>query len=124
MAQSYRVLIVEDDPDMQDVGSQVLGYAGYDVVQARNGLEALATLREQEFNVILLDLMMPVMDGLTFLAERRRLGLGEGIPVVCVSAAAGEMLTQAQRLGACVCMQKPADFDRLCDIVAHYCGQP
>jgi DNA-binding response OmpR family regulator len=71
--------------------------------------------------VILLDLMMPVMDGLTFLAERKRRHLAEEVPVVCVSAAGEEMTADALRLGAKECIPKPADFDELCQRVAHYC---
>ncbi len=119
--QRFRVLIVEDDPDVGDVETLILGYAGYDVFLVRNGREALDTLRRQRFNVVVLDLMMPGMDGLTFLAERHRLRIGEGIPILCVSAAATDMLTQALRLGACACVQKPTDFEQLCDMVEHYC---
>lgn len=117
-----RVLVVEDDPDVQNIERQVLGFAGYDVLVANNGKEALDQLRDSSPSVILLDLMMPVMDGLTFLTERRRLGLAEDVPVVCVSAAGGEMLHQALRLGLNECLQKPPDFDQLCNRVEYYCG--
>lgn len=107
---------------MREVESQVLGYAGYDVVLARNGVEALERLQQRPA-VILLDLMMPVMDGLTFLAERRRLAVGADIPVLCLSAGGDEMLRHAIRLGASECMSKPPDFDALCDRVEHYCSR-
>ena len=121
-ATRFRVLIVEDDPDIGDVETLVLAYAGYDVLLVRNGQEALDMLVIHQFNIILLDLMMPGMDGLTFLAERRRLRIGDGIPILCVSAAAADMLTQALGLGASECVQKPADFEQLCDLVQRYCA--
>jgi len=117
----HLVLVVDDDLDVREVERQMLDFAGYEVLVAGNGREALETLSDQRPSVILLDLMMPVMDGLTFLAERRRLGLGEDIPVVCVSAGGKEMLQQALRLGAKECLQKPPDFDELFDRVEHYC---
>jgi len=117
----HLVLVVEDDLDVREVERQMLDFAGYEVLVAGNGREALETLSDQRPSVILLDLMMPVMDGLTFLAERRRLGLGEDIPVVCVSASGKEMLQQALRLGAKECLQKPSDLDELFDRVEHYC---
>ena len=122
MAQSHRVLIVEDDPDMREIESQILGYAGYEVLLAANGQEALERVSDQGFDVILLDLMMPVMDGLTFLAQRRRLRLAQGVPILCVSAGGVEMLKHALRLGATECLQKPIDIDQLCGRVEHYCA--
>jgi DNA-binding response OmpR family regulator len=71
--------------------------------------------------VILLDLMMPVMDGLTFLAEKRKRALAEDVPVLCVTAGGEEMKRHALDLGANECLHKPADFDELCERVEHYC---
>lgn len=122
MSRLFRILIVEDDADIREVESQVLGYAGYQVRSVRNGREALDALAVEHFSLIVLDLMMPVMDGLTFLNERRRLGIAEHVPVVCVSAAT-HLLSQAIGLGAQECLQKPTDFDQLCDRVEHYCSR-
>ncbi len=121
MTQRYRVLVVEDDADMREIERQVLGYAGFEVLLAANGREALDWVTDQGCDLILLDLMMPVMDGLTFLAERRRLGLAAGVPIVCVSAEGPEMLRHALRLGATECLQKPVDVEELCERVEHYC---
>jgi CheY-like chemotaxis protein len=117
------VLIVEDDPDMREIERAMLGCAGHDVMLAANGREGLEMLAAQEPCVILLDLMMPVMDGLTFLAERRKRGLAD-VPVVCVSAGTEDLKKQALRLGARECLPKPTDFDDLCELVAQYCPRP
>jgi DNA-binding response OmpR family regulator len=61
-----------------------------------------------------------VMDGLTFLEERRRRQVGNEVPVICVSAAGPELLARALALGACECLHKPADFDDLCGLVTRY----
>ena len=66
------VLIIEDDPDMRELERTVLECWGFDVRVAPNGHEGLRALAEHQPCVILLDLMMPIMDGLTFLAEWRR----------------------------------------------------
>jgi DNA-binding response OmpR family regulator len=118
------VLIVEDDPDMREIERATLGCEGFEVRTASDGAEGLAALEAGRPCVILLDLMMPRMDGLTFLAERRRRHLADDVPVVCVSAAGPEMVASAMRLGARECIAKPADLDTLCERVAHYCRQP
>ena len=98
-----------------------LGFAGHTVMLAANGREGLQALEQQRPCVILLDLMMPVMDGLTFLEERRRRGLAQDVPVLCVTAGGEDMTAHAMTLGARESLHKPADIDELCDKVAQYC---
>jgi DNA-binding response OmpR family regulator len=115
------VLVIEDDADMREIERAVLDREGFRVVLASNGEEGLHVLETQRPCVIVLDLMMPVMDGLTFLAERRKLGLARGVPVVCVTAGGEEMQNHALTLGARECLHKPTDFDELCERIRHYC---
>ena len=96
------VLIVEDDPDMRALECMALEGSGCAVVCAGNGLEALAYLDRIEPTIILLDLMMPVMDGFGFLAERRRRGICPDVPIICVTAATGDLIARAVALGACI----------------------
>ena len=118
------VLVIEDDPDMREIERATLGSAGHEVKVAANGREGLEVLERVRPCVILLDLMMPIMDGLTFLAEKRRRALAEDVPVLCVTAGGDEMTQHALDLGARECLHKPADFDELCDRVDHYCREP
>src|SRR5688572_17382461 len=113
------VLVVEDDPDMRELERQTLSYAGYDVLLAANGHEALFTLETHRPSVIVLDVMMPGMDGLTFLLERMRLGLAVDVPVVCVSAAGPAVAGEALKRGAAEFIGKPVNLEDLCDRVAH-----
>ena len=116
-----RILIIEDDPDMREIERTALTCGGHEVVLAPNGREGLRVLETQRPCIILLDLMMPVMDGLTFLSERSKRGVAADVPVVCVSAAGEEIVSRAMRLGAKECIHKPADIDHLCERVEHYC---
>lgn len=116
------VLVVEDDPEVRNLERAMLEFCGFRVTVAGNGVEALRALEEKRPDVILLDLMMPVMDGLTFLVERSRRGLAESVPVLCLSGADREMTTHALRLGAKECLPKPSDVDTLCDRISHYSG--
>ena len=115
------VLVIEDDPDMREIERIALSCGGHHVILAANGNEGLRALERQRPCLILLDLMMPGMDGLTFLDERRSRKLHADVPVVCVSAGGPEMISRAIRLGAKECVSKPTDIDHLCQKVGHYC---
>jgi CheY-like chemotaxis protein len=80
------VLIVEDDPDMREIERAMLGCAGHDVMLAANGREGLEMLAQQEPCVILLDLMMPVMDGFDTLQHLREDPRTAAVPVVVLTA--------------------------------------
>jgi len=115
------VLVVEDDADIRELEQAVLSYAGHSVLAASNGREALDVLDANTPCVIVLDLMMPVMDGLQFLSEYRARVNGT-LPVICLTAAPGDWQKRAVGLGASECFQKPLDMDHLCQRVDHYCG--
>lgn len=117
-----KVLVIEDDPDVRELERLALTCGGHDVVMAANGNEGLRALERERPCMILLDLMMPVMDGLTFLVERRRRGVCADVPVVCVSAGGPDMLSHAMKLGADDCLPKPTGLDELCAKVAQWCG--
>ena len=59
----YKILVVDDDPDIRDAVTMILESQGYEVVTACDGIEGLATLKAENPDVIILDLMMPKMDG-------------------------------------------------------------
>jgi CheY-like chemotaxis protein len=81
-----RALIVEDDPDTRRWLHHALEREGWQVVEAVDGRKALACLADSPVDVILLDLMMPEMDGFEFLAELRRNVEWKSIPVVVITA--------------------------------------
>src|SRR4051812_16908814 len=80
------VLVVDDDPDICMILQDVLESEGCAVLVAHNGREALGVLRDRLPDVIVLDLMMPVMDGWEFAAQLQQEPLWRDIPVVVVSA--------------------------------------
>lgn len=85
--EGHPVLVVEDEPDIRDLMVAVLESEGYAVRSAAHGADALAQLRVGSPPcVILLDLMMPVMDGWTFCREKQKVPELAAIPVVVVSA--------------------------------------
>jgi CheY-like chemotaxis protein len=80
------ILIVEDNPRMQETLSTVLRLKGFQTLTAYNGLEALDVLRLRSPDLMLLDLMMPVMSGLELLKVLRETPQWRGLPVVVLSA--------------------------------------
>jgi CheY-like chemotaxis protein len=80
------VLVVDDDPEVRGLLRRMLEPAGFAVVEADNGRAALERLREVKPTVILLDLMMPEMDGFAFVSEFRRHEAWRAIPIVVITA--------------------------------------
>jgi CheY-like chemotaxis protein len=113
------VLIVEDDEDVRDFMDVLLRASGYETMTASNGAIGLEMMHHRRPNVVLLDLMMPVMDGWTFRQrqlEEPDLAL---VPVICVTAFnPGEVKRRLQVR----CLPKPIDFDRLLAEVSAACG--
>jgi CheY-like chemotaxis protein len=85
-ADSRLALVVEDDPGVRDVTRRMLELAGWNVIEAENGRVALDRLASSKPGVILLDLMMPEMDGFQFVGELRARREWSSIPVVVVTA--------------------------------------
>ena len=82
------VLIVEDDEDARVLGRMVLECGGFAVTTATNGAEALRSVQRAPPCVILLDLMMPVMDGMATMQAIRKLPAGKNLPIIAVTAKA------------------------------------
>jgi len=98
------VLVVDDDPDIRELLFTALEDEGFEVVPAENGQEALAIMKTFRPDVIVLDLMMPVMDGWQFATELR--ARDEDIPIVLLSAAR-DLRMHAKNLSAAEIIEKP-----------------
>lgn len=81
-----RILCIEDDQDMIDYIDLILGKAGFDVLGARGGAEGLELMRRELPDLILLDLMMPGMDGAEVLLQKREDETIRDIPVIALTA--------------------------------------
>jgi CheY-like chemotaxis protein len=117
------VLIVDDDPDMLGTCARILQQGGYDCLTATGGREALDLLRSRRLDLILADLRMPEMDGLTLLANARQ--LAPGVPTVIVTAyASTDSARRAREAGAAAYLAKPFGVGELRDVVARVLGCP
>lgn len=81
-----KILCVEDDPDMIDYIQLILGKAGYSVSGADGGVKGLEAMREEQPDLILLDLMMPDMDGAEVLKRKAEDSTIRHIPVIALTA--------------------------------------
>ncbi|MFM7202246.1 MAG: two-component system response regulator [Myxococcota bacterium] len=111
------ILVVDDSPLILDTTRQLLSEEGYHVRTAANGREALARVQEQMPDVILLDLMMPLMDGWEFAARLKALPGGREPRILLLSAVRGLDL-EAEGCSADDCLGKPYSVDDLLNKVA------
>ena len=112
---SGHILLVDDDIDIREALAEVLEDEGFRVQTAANGLEALQLLRgSAPPKIILLDLMMPVMDGYQFLEEQRKDASLAAIPVAIITAGAG---LDRSRLGDAILVPKPIKLPQLLSVL-------
>jgi CheY-like chemotaxis protein len=109
-----RVLIVEDEPDSRICLCQLLRTLGYNCVGAANGAEALDLARTFRPQAIIMDLMMPVLDGWEATRRLKADRTTRGIPVLALtSSVSPDDRREARRAGFDDFLTKPADFDQL-----------
>lgn len=114
MQAKRKVLLIDDDREIQKCLTVRLRAAGYEVAVASNGRQGIDATRLQKPDVILLDMLMPVMDGLTTLQELRLTKDGQAIPVIALTANVVEQTRkQAYDLGADYFLEKPYESARL-----------
>jgi CheY-like chemotaxis protein len=112
-----RILVVDDDRLICDFMGDLLRDDGWIVTTAHNGAEALIQMRAATLDLVLLDLMMPVLDGWSVLAERQRDAKLRAVPVVAMSAGGIGCMDRAAALGANGCMPKPFELDAVLQVL-------
>lgn len=113
------ILIVDDERNMRWVLERALTKAGYDVVTAERGEQALQRFARQAVDLILLDLKMPGMDGMSVLRELRR--RDEKVPILLLTAyATVQTAVEALKIGATDYLRKPFDIETVLDVIARH----
>lgn len=102
------ILLVEDDDLLREVLTDALADAGWDVIPAADGEQALRALESRQVDVVVTDIVMPVMDGLELIMALRSRGVAK--PILAMSggsASPGDVLRVARAFGAAATLGKP-----------------
>ena len=121
MAKRRKILIVDDDPKALLLIEAMLKPHGYDVVLVNHSRLAIQTARKEKPDLILLDIMMPELDGYTLLNKIRKDETLKNIPVVMVTALELDGNKEfASECGASAYITKPIDKKVLLETIAHF----
>ncbi len=112
MTKSGQILVVDDEEIMREVLSALLSFESYEVDLAENGAQALEMIREKDYGVMLLDLMMPDVDGFQVLEELKK-SENSPVAVVLTAYASIDRVMQAAKLNAFAFIPKPFKNDEL-----------
>jgi CheY-like chemotaxis protein len=115
------VLVVDDERDARDVMGDLLARAGYEIFYASNGAEAIALLKRRRVDLVVMDLLMPVMDGIAATRRLKSDASTANIPILAVTGDAGGALREdAIEAGCDTYMVKPLDSVAFISLVRHW----
>jgi len=117
------ILVVDDDVDTCRNLADILGDLGYQVDIAHDGPAALERVRDKAYDIALLDLKLPGMDGVTLYREIKRRRSGT-VAIIVTAYASSETAHEALTAGAWQILSKPVDFPKLLGLVDEALGQP
>lgn len=125
MADSKRILVADDDPDLLDLLKMDLGFQGYEVSVAANGKDALQIAMNETFDLVLLDVMMPYIDGYHVAYELTN-KLGAKAPRIMIMTSRDTIKEKGIALmsGAAEVLQKPFEMAKLHDRIAAVLAKP
>ena len=117
-----RILIAEDSSVIQNLTKKILSFQGFEVSSAKNGKEVLDYLEKETFDVILMDINMPIMDGMECTRSIRALKDDKSkIPVIAITGnARNYTVEEFKEAGINAFLQKPLNFDLLVETVKKY----
>ncbi|MGV6858715.1 MAG: response regulator [bacterium] len=112
------ILAVDDSPSMREMVAFTLERAGFDVVQAGDGVEALELAEKKNINLVLTDINMPNMDGITLIRHLRDLPAYKFTPILTLTTEGGrEKKAEGKSAGATGWIVKPFDPDTLVSVI-------
>jgi CheY-like chemotaxis protein len=122
MSYTKRVLIAEDSSVIQNLARKILEFQHYEITAVKNGEQVLQLIQKEDFDIVLLDINMPIKDGMETAREIRALADSKkaGIPIVAITGNAKNYSEEDfKEAGFNDALMKPLNFDRLVEVVAH-----
>jgi CheY-like chemotaxis protein len=123
-ASSFSILLAEDNPVNQKVAKRVLTHLGYQVDIVNNGLEAIKAIAEKSYDLILMDIQMPEMDGLETTRYIRKQESGSQLPPIAIVAMTANATDDDQNVcrdaGMSDYISKPIQIDKLKNMLQRY----
>lgn len=125
---TLRVLLAEDNPHVarlirEGLGSGHYSNADFEIVGAATGADALALLQSEKFDVLVVDINMPVMDGATLIAKLRAQEKFAKFPIIAVSAGGSSAEAEARAAGADFFLEKPMRLREIIETMRHLLGK-
>ena len=118
-----KILVVDDEAGIREMLADALGIAGFECLVALDGFEAVKMLREEPVDLIITDINMPNMDGLTFIRSLRELPAYQQVPILMLTTESSpEMKNKGREAGANGWLVKPFDPKRLLEVVGKCIG--
>ena len=114
------MLVVEDYDDSREFTKFLLEDFGFDVLEATNGYEAIEVVKRQAPDLVLMDIAMPVMDGLTATRRIKEHKEFQKLPIIAVTAQSEGVKGKALEAGCDALISKPLDFDDLKPVLNRY----
>ncbi len=116
LSNQFRILVIDDEPTNRLILNRLLGAVGYAVSEAENGASGLSQVISRRYDLVIIDMEMPILNGAETIAAIRKLpsATQRGIPIIAASGnPTDEMASSALDNGADVWMTKPFDFGNL-----------
>ena len=126
MAAAKKVLIAEDSSVIQNLTKKILQFQNFEISAVKNGEQVLKTLEKEDIDIILMDINMPVMDGMECARRVRALpdASKANIPIVAITGnAKNYSMEDFKKAGITDYLQKPLDFDKLVSVVKELTAQ-
>jgi two-component system response regulator HydG len=116
MSKKLKILVVDDNPEFCENLSDILETKGFEVATAYDGLKALESVKQNGFDLVLIDIKMPVMDGVETFKKMKE--IVPGMPVIMMSAYAVEdLIREALQEEAFGFLKKPVNFEKLYELI-------